>query len=109
MATGMCFICNGCEKSIESWDEGNPYYFDKSGKKQYAYHPNPNREFCIGIDSPHLCLSCGHEFMVDSAAPIESCPKCNAREIADTWELEGKACPYCKRGIFEDSGYLAVS
>ena len=26
--------------SIEAWDEGNPYYINEDGKKQYAYHPD---------------------------------------------------------------------
>ena len=93
-----------------SWDDGNPYYIDEDGKKQYAYHPSPLRNRCIGIDSPHLCLSCGHEFMVDSEAPIVACPKCKAREIVDTWTLSGKACPYCKTGVFVvDPEWHAIS
>ena len=110
MAEGVRFVCGGCDHSIEAWDDGNPYYIDEDGKKQYAYHPEPLRNRCIGIDSPHLCLSCGHEFVVDSEAPIVACPKCKAREIVDTWTLSGKACPYCKTGVFVvDPEWHAIS
>ena len=48
--------------------------------------------------------------MVDSEAPIVACPKCKAREIVDTWELSGKACPYCKTGVFVvDPEWYAIS
>lgn len=109
MATGMRFVCGGCDKSIEAWDDGNPYYIE-NGRKQYAYHPGGPLELCIGNDSPHLCLSCGHEFMIDSNAPITKCPKCKADTIVCTTMLDGKACPYCKQGIFViDPGWHAIS
>jgi hypothetical protein len=38
MAQAFRFICNSCGETIESGDEGNPYYLDKRGRKQYAYH-----------------------------------------------------------------------
>ena len=25
---------------IEAWSDGNPYYIDDAGDKQYAYHPD---------------------------------------------------------------------
>ncbi len=109
MAIGMRFVCRGCDKSIEAWDDGNPYYME-NGRKQYAYHPSDLFELCIGNDTPHLCLSCGHEFMVDSNAPITQCPKCKADMIVCTTMLDGKACPYCKQGVFVvDSGWHAIS
>ena len=110
MAAGFRFVCSGCDHNIEAWDEGNPYYINANGKKQYAYHPDVLRNRCIGNDSPHLCLSCGHEFMVDSEVPIAACPKCKAGKIVDTMELSGKACPYCKRGVFVvDPGWRPIS
>ena len=109
MATGMRFVCRGCDKSIETWDDGNPYYIE-NGRKQYAYHPSGLLELCIGNDTPHLCLSCGHEFTVDSNAPITECPECKSDIIARTTELGGKACPYCKKGMFVvDRGWHAIS
>ena len=110
MAAGFRFVCSGCDHNIEAWDEGNPYYINENGKKQYAYHPDVLRNRCIGNDSPHLCLSCGHEFMVDSEVPIAACPKCKVGKIVDTMELSGKACPYCKRGVFVvDPGWRPIS
>lgn len=101
MAQGIRFNCTNCNASIEAWDDGNPYYIRPSGKKEYAYHPDHDRlAMCIGNDSPHLCLKCGEEFMVDSRAPISACPKCGAAEISSTWSLEGKTCPLCKGGEF---------
>jgi len=38
MAQAFRFICNSCGETIESEDEGDPYYLDKRGRKQYAYH-----------------------------------------------------------------------
>ena len=46
--------------------------------------------------------------MVDSEAPITTCPKCKSSEIVDTMELEGKSCPYCKEGVFH-RGLGAIS
>ena len=108
MAQGFRFICGKCDHVIMTWDDGNPYYFEsvitKTGKvkqkKKYAYHPNPERERCIGNDVEYLCLSCKKEFMVDSEAPITMCPKCKSSEIVRKMELEGKSCPYCKEGVF---------
>ena len=111
MAQGFRFVCGGCAHTIEAWDEGNPYYIDDDGKKQYAYHPDHEKlDMCIGNDCPHMCLKCGAEFVVDSRTPIKACPKCAAREIADTCDLEGKRCPSCKSGVFEcDTDYFCVS
>ena len=51
-----------------------PTTVDEDGKKQYAYHPEPLRNRCIGIDSPHLCLSAAGVDMslwwMPSQAPI---------------------------------------
>ena len=46
--------------------------------------------------------------MVDSEAPITTCPKCKSSEIVDTMELEWKLCPYCKEGVFH-RGVFAIS
>jgi hypothetical protein len=110
MAMGMRFVCQHCKNAIEAWDDGKPYYLDGSGQKRYAYHPSPERELCTGNDSPHLCLSCGEHFDIDSAAPIAACPFCNASEIASTFALDGEVCPACKLGAFRrDPHFLAVS
>ena len=117
MAQGFRFVCNSCDHTIEAWDDGNPYYFEsvitKTGvtqKKKYAYHPSAERDQCVGNDSPHLCLACGKDFMVDSEAPITACPKCQSNEITDTMELGGKPCPYCHTGAFGvDPGFHVIS
>ena len=111
MAQGFRFVCDTCDHAIVAWDDGNPYYVDDAGKKQYAHHPNHELlERCIGNDAEHLCLSCGKEFMVDSEAPITTCPKCNASEGVRTMQLAGKSCPYCKDGVFgADSGFHVIS
>jgi len=67
-------------------------------------------ERCIGNDTEHLCLSCKKEFMVDSEAPITTCPKCKSSDIVDMMELGGKSCPYCKDGVFgADPGFSPIS
>lgn len=111
MAMAKRFVCGGCERTIEAWSDGNPYYIDDAGEKQYAYHPDhENLAKCIGNDSPHLCLGCGADVMVDSRAPIKACPKCYDGEIASTFDLEGRRCPYCKDGVFAaDPGFVCVS
>ena|SRR6516165_7925280 len=111
MAQAFRFICNSCGETIESWDEGHPYYFDKRGRKQYAYHPDPKRDQCIGVDSPHLCLACAESFWTDSRAPsCAQCPNCSSTSICDTYHLDGKKCPFCKKGKFKrDPNFWAVS
>lgn len=110
MAACRRFVCNCCSKAIESWDEGNPYFIDKKGKKQYAYHPSSLRNQCIANDSPHLCLACGREFKVDSRAPIDHCPQCKSTEIVDTFGLSGQTCPFCKKGEFAvDPDFFCIS
>jgi hypothetical protein len=111
MAEGIRFVCGSCEKTIEAWSDGNPYYIDDAGEKQYAYHPDhENLAKCIGNDSPHLCLGCGAESTVDSRAPFKACPKCDSEEIVDTFALGDKRCPYCKNGVFtRDPNFMCVS
>ncbi|HEX7567735.1 MAG TPA: hypothetical protein VF355_04145 [Anaerolineaceae bacterium] len=111
MAKAIRFVCGSCNKVIESWSDGNPYWIDETGAKQYAYHPDHDRlALCIGNDSPHLCLACGNEFKVDSRAPVSVCPKYGAADITDTFHLGGKSCPYCKAGVFSaDPGFRVIS
>lgn len=110
MAEGRLFVCNHCGRSIEAWDDGNPYFINARGKKEYAYHPDPHRDLCIGNDTPHLCLDCGAKFKVDSRKPISACRKCGSTRIVDTFELDGQPCPYCKAGIFiADPNFFMVS
>ena len=47
--------------------------------------------------------------MVDSEAPITTCPKCKSSEIVDKMELARKSCPYCKAGVFGDPIPFAIS
>ncbi|MBI4881372.1 MAG: hypothetical protein HY812_17180 [Planctomycetes bacterium] len=101
MAAGRVFVCGNCGHAIEAWDEGNPYWIDEAGAKHYAYHPDMQGvDRCVGNDSPHLCLACGRDFMSDSRAPSSACPSCGAEDIVATWMLDGRPCPYCKKGTF---------
>lgn len=111
MAEALRFLCDGCGRSIVAWSDGNPYYIDEAGAKQYAYHPDHDRlARCIGNDSPHLCLACGAKFTVDSRAPAGVCPGCGSAEITDAFRLGGRRCPYCKAGTFAvDSDYHCIS
>lgn len=110
MAAGKNFVCSECSHTITTWDEGDPYYRDERGRKRYAYHPSPERERCTGVESPVLCLNCGKEAKVDSAKPITRCRKCASEELVDTWHLEGRTCPYCRRGTFaEDPDFRMIS
>ncbi len=39
-----------------------------------------------------------------------TCPSCSYEEIADTFDLQGKQCPYCKDGVFTaDPDFICVS
>ena len=125
MAQGVRFVCGKCDDTIEAWDDGNPYYLETvmtkidmekgqfgevKQKKKYAYHQSHEFDLCIGNDSPHLCLSCGKEFMVDSETPITACPKCKSSEIVDTMKLDGKSCLYCTEGVFgRDPEFYVIS
>ena len=110
MAACLRFVCDHCGNTIESWDEGNPYYLDEQGKKRYAYHPEPERDRCIGVESASLCLSCGSEFKTDSRSPVTACPACSSADIVDTFALDGHRCPACKAGVFRvDSNFFCIS
>ena len=111
MAEGLRFVCDACAHAIDAWSDGNPYYIDEDGDKQYAYHPDHERlARGIGNDSPHICLECGEEFAMDSRAPLATCPKCDNANISATFRLDGKRCPYCKAGVFaEDPDSWCVS
>ena len=82
MAECIRFVCESCSNAVEAWDDGNPYYYDRRGKKKYAYHPDPKRERCVGNDSPRLCLECGAQTMVDSKTP--SRPLCHVQFRQDS-------------------------
>jgi DNA-directed RNA polymerase subunit RPC12/RpoP len=111
MAEAVRYVCSSCGRAIEAWSDGNPYYIDKRGRKQYAYHPDhESLARCIGNDSPHLCLACGETFNVDSRSPTAECPRCKAGDIADAFQLHSRLCPYCKAGVFaQDSDYHCIS
>lgn len=102
MAISTMFVCTHCKKSIESWSDANAYYLDDKGQKQYVYHPYmDDLSHCIGNDDPHLCLDCGHEFMIDSLAPTSVCLKCESANIISDQKLNGEVCPCCKKGTFK--------
>lgn len=111
MAQARRLVCGSCHRAIEAWSDGNPYYLDEAGVKQYAYHPNHERlALCIGNDVPYLCLGCGAEFKVDSRAPTGQCPRCGGGRLADTYQLDGRPCPFCKAGAFaQDPDFFVVS
>jgi len=43
MAEAVRYVCGKCGHAIEAWSDGNPYYIDDAGTKQYAYHPDHER------------------------------------------------------------------
>jgi len=110
MAMAVRFVCSNCKREVVAWDEGRPYYIDATGTKHYAYHPDPERDRCTGVDSPHICLACGNDFLLDAENQIKKCPTCGTAEIADTYRLQGLKCPYCKTGEFKlDPDFQCVS
>ena len=111
MAEAVLYVCGKCGHSIVAWSDGNPYYIDQSGHKKYAYHPDHDAlARCIGNESPHLCLACGKEFIIDSRAPTTECPECKSKDIADSFRLTGLQCPQCKAGSFSrDPEYQCIS
>lgn len=104
MAEGKVFECSACSREVEAWDEGEPYYFDALGAKRYAFHPDPQRALCTGLDVSGLCLHCGAEIVYDTATPITRCPQCAADKVVEVWKLEGQQCPWCKAGVFHAEG-----
>ncbi len=111
MAECIRFVCRDCGGSIEAWSDGNPYYIDERGQKQYAHHPDHERlARSVGNDSLHICLACGKQFVVDSRAPTSCCIACESTDIAGTDQLHGRRCPSCKTGVFTiDPGFQCVS
>lgn len=111
MAASRTFICDACGHSIEVWDDGNPYFIDAGGVRRYAYHPDPLRDRCTGVEWPAVCLQCGADVVQDSAAPLERCPRCDALALTDATALLGCQCPYCCRGVFRQGppGLMKIS
>jgi len=108
MAMGICLFCESCGFRLMAWDEGNPYFINENGVKEYAYHPDGFFRKCIGNDAPHMCLACGEEFTVDSLRPRRECTKCGSFDTVNTFLLEGKKCPKCGIGVIkhESDGFL---
>ena len=110
MALGKTFVCTGCARAIEAWDEGDPYYVDADGERRYVFHPSPERERATGVEWPALCLACGAEVTRDSALAPGPCPACGGGDVVDAWALEGRRCPSCRRGEFrEDERAVKIS
>jgi len=111
MAMGRFFNCNKCGKSISSWSDGNPYYFDEQGIKRNIYHPDhENLARCVGNDSPHLCLGSGASLPMDSIVKRNKCPECKSSKVKSQFTLEGCVCAYCKEGEFVvDPDKFAIS
>lgn len=111
MAECFRFICPGCGKSVEAWSDGNPFYLDEAGKKQYAYHPHHDElAKCIANDEPHLCLNCGSEVTIDSRQESKTCPECGSVNVVETVSLEGVKCPQCKdQNFIQDDDFHCIS
>ena len=110
MAQSTIFECDSCDNLVVAWDDGDPYYIDwnrslqgepRSRCKVYAHHPEIPAQPIEGVDAPHLCLDCTHQFRVDSERPRATCTKCRSGSISDTCRLEGRTCPKCRIGSFE--------
>ena len=110
MAQCFRFVCSSCDHDYTVWDEGNPYVIDPDGTKRYVYHPSEDRALAVGIDIPHVCLSCGDVYNIDSNAPDLTCPSCGKGNPIAAMRLEGKRCPHCKEGtLHRDTQYFCVS
>ncbi|MEZ6128619.1 MAG: hypothetical protein R3C59_08040 [Planctomycetaceae bacterium] len=111
MAEGVGFKCPTCDFTIASWSDGNPYYIDENGEKQYAYHPDHDKLVrCIGNDADFICLDCAKTFRGDSRDPKSECPTCQSALVVSTWELDGKVCPKCRDGtLYKDPDVRMIS
>lgn len=89
MAQCVRYICDNCLRVVKSWSDGNPYFINEHGNKQYAYHPNyDDLERCIGNDIPYFCLACGEELEVDSLEPNLQCIKCQSKDTVEISDLD---------------------
>lgn len=111
MAESRRFMCDGCGNSVEAWSDGNPYYVDEDGEKQYAYHAaHEALARCIGNDEEMYCLGCGREFRSDSNSRAVGCPGCSSPEIVSAFELSGCRCARCSSGVFRlDPDWQSIS
>jgi DNA-directed RNA polymerase subunit RPC12/RpoP len=111
MAEGIRLVCDECGNSVKAWSDGNPYYIDGDGEKQYAYHPNHEElAKCTGNDEEMYCLGCGCEFKSDSNDPAVGCPGCSSQEIVSPLSLSTRRCPKCSGGVFRvDRDWHAIS
>lgn len=99
MAMGVNYACSKCSFSVTTWSDGNPFYFDEGGVKQYAYHPNHAAlDRCVGNDTSRFCTACGHQFIHDSDRQSTACPECCSAETTDNGDLDGRRCPRCRAG-----------
>lgn len=57
-----------------------------------------------GNMSDVLCLDCGRKFKRDLEKQKAVCPvrTCKSAKIVDVCDLNGKTCPKCKQGIFQE-------
>jgi|TARA_Y100000031_G_C8179039_1_gene365521 hypothetical protein len=102
MAAQFNFICE-CGFLTGAWDDGNPYILDpekshlpRSKQKKYVYHPSAEAMYAIWNDIPYICLSCCHEFKVDTFKRRTTCTKCKSEDMVDICKLGGRICPKCK-------------
>ena len=111
MADCRKFNCTCCSFTAEAWSDGNPYFIDEKGEKQYRFHPDhEGLARCSGNDASFICLECAHEFLMNSLSQVILCPACQSDSTFDSYNLDKEPCPSCKKGLLElDINFDAVS
>lgn len=114
---------------MEAWDYGNPYIIDQSGERQHCLHPAAGDIIKdvraviaiadpdvlhkdagrMGNESDLLCLDCGHSTRLDPDVDTLTCAKCGGAKLRDHMELDGAACPKCRKGTLVIGGLMMVS
>ncbi len=112
MASCQNVNCDNCDIEFWVWSDVHAYYWadDTKKKKMFVYHPSDKMDWVVGAEIEHLCLDCAREFRIDSEAPTKCCPRCKSLNISDMRELDGKPCPFCRKGHFvENPDVSAIS
>ena len=124
MAMRITYTCTECAFSVDDWDDGNPYIQGARGRRYHFYHPSREEQMDAiirkvlghtpdeeekkaflekncGNESTYLCGECAAVSRRDAERDRLMCRKCRSANIRLTNELEGTACPKCKKGTLK--------
>jgi len=131
MAKRTTYKCLNCSFKIDNWSDGNPYIATPDGKRHYWHHPgegyqiqkicelfveNPSQEQIdsifqkyAGYESQYICKECLGFSMLDESKDTLKCKACSSPDLMLTKDLDGKECPSCRKGKFDEGTFTGIS